>query len=197
MSTEDKLLDAAAAIVERRDYVLPSVAEIAREAGVTRPTVYAYFTSSIEVFAAAVARVRNRVLAIQESADTTSATATFRSTLVAMLDIHVEHCGLLAVLAEQARIDEQMRTLWHDIHDRSIRRHARFIDRLAESGHARPTASGLIIAEAVNGISTRFAYLVIENPDRREELTGELVALHRALVGLPVNNEAARTGLTR
>ncbi|AHK36182.1 hypothetical protein OPAG_06949 [Rhodococcus opacus PD630] len=190
MSTEDKLLQAAAAIVERRDYVLPSVAEIAREAGVTRPTVYAYFDTNLDVFAAAVARVRDRVLAIQEGADITSATATFRSTLVAMLDVYVEHCGLLAVLAEQARNDEQMRVLWHDIHDRSIRRHARFIDRLAESGQARPAASGLIIAEAVNGISTRFAYLVVEDPRRREELTDELIALHGALVGLPADDVA-------
>lgn len=184
MSTEDNLVDAASAIIERRDYVLPSVAEIAREAGVTRPTVYSYFPSNTDVFEAVVSRVRDRVLAIQENADMSSIAATFSSTLIAMLDVYIEHCGLLAILAEQARVNDGMRVLWHDIHDRSIRRHARYIDRLSISGDARPVASGLVIAEAVNGIAARFALLVIDDPHRHNELASELISLHWNLVGL-------------
>lgn len=184
MSTEEKLLDAAAAIIERREYVVPSVAEIAREAGVTRPTFYAYFSTNLEVFEAVAARLRDRVLDIQSRADLGHATETFRFTLVAKLELYVENCGLLAVLAEQARLNERMRPLWNEIHSRPIRRHARFVDQLAAQGRARPAASGQIIAEAIDGVTARFAYIVAETPSRREEMADELINFHHRLVGL-------------
>jgi AcrR family transcriptional regulator len=184
VTTAEGIITAAGAIMERRENELPGVADIAREAGVTRPTVYAYFDNSLAVFAALAARLRDRVLAIQEQADTSSHAATFSSTLVARLDLQVKHCGLLAVLAEQARLQPKMRELWHDIYDHPLRRHARFIDRLASRGEAGPVAPGLVIAEAVDGISLRFAHLIAEDPSRRDELASRLVDIHARLLGL-------------
>lgn len=185
MTTKDVVLDATSRIIERRDPGLPSVAEIAREAGVSRPTFYAYFATSDDAFAAVVARVRDEVLRIQEHADTSSITATYRSTLVAMLDLQVEHVGLLALLASEARVDERIAAMWHDIHDRPVRRHARFIDRLVERGLADPAAPASTIAEAVDGVTARFAQLIAQEPERRDDLAAHLVDAQHRLVGLP------------
>ena len=179
------MVDAASRIIERREPDLPGVAEISREAGVSRPTFYAYFATSDEAFAAVVAQVRDAALAIQEQADTSSVEATYRTTLVAMLDLTVEHLGLLTLLASQARCDAQIAAMWHDIHDRPVRRHARFIDRLVAEGLATPAAPALTIAEAVDGMTARFAQLIAEEPGRHDELAAQLVAAQHRLVGLP------------
>ncbi|MET0930083.1 MAG: TetR/AcrR family transcriptional regulator, partial [Aeromicrobium sp.] len=184
VTTKDTVVEAVSRIIERRESDLPGVAEIAREAGVSRPTFYAYFATSDEAFAQVVAHVRDAVLSIQERADTSSVAATYRSTLVAMLDLTVEHLGLVTLLASQARRDPQIAAMWHDIHDRPVRRHARFIDRLVEQGLAEPAVPSLTIAEAVDGMTARFAQLIAEDPARRDDLAAELVAAQHRLVGL-------------
>lgn len=184
MNTADAVLDAVARIIERREHGLPAIAEIAREAGVSRPTVYAYFPSSDAALSGVVARVRDEVRRIQDEADTASVEAMYRSTLVAMLDLQVRHVGLFALLSAEARLDERVSRLWHEIFDQPVRRHARFIDRLVDAGGARPVASSLVVAEAMNGVTARFAQLIVEDDGRREELAAELVAIQQRLLGI-------------
>lgn len=184
-STSDLVLDAVSRIIERREHDLPGVAEIAREARVSRPTFYAYFASSEEAVSAVVGRVRNEVRRIQKEADLATVEAMYRSTLVALLDLQVRHVGLFGLLASQARLDDRMAALWHDIFDRPVRRHARFIDDLVAQGLAEPVTSSIVVAEAMNGVTTRFAQLIAEDPSRRDELAEELVALQQRLIGLP------------
>jgi AcrR family transcriptional regulator len=193
-STTGTIVAAASAIVERREYELPSMAEIAREAGVTRPTVYAYFDNNLAVFSALVAQVRDRVLRIQEEADTSSLAATLRSTLIATLDLQVEHYGLFTVLADQARLRPEIRVLWHDIHDRPLRRHARFIDRLAALGQADPVAPSSVIAETIDGASLRFAQLLTVNPRRHDDLAASLLDMQRRLLGLATTDRRIAPG---
>jgi AcrR family transcriptional regulator len=184
VTTKDDVMDATARIIERRDQDLPGVAEIAREAGLSRPTVYAYFATSEEAFAAVVARVRDEVLRIQEQADTTSPSATYRSTLVAMLDLQVRHVGLFSRLTSEARADGAISAMWHDIHDRPVRRHARFIERLTAQGLASPACPAEAVAEAVDGVTARFALLIAEDPSRRDDLAARLVEVQHRLLGL-------------
>jgi AcrR family transcriptional regulator len=178
------LLDAAERVFGRAGYAHATIAAIAAEAGVTRPTVYAYFQSRDEVFHSLAERVRDEVLQLQEEADTSSPVAIARSTLTALLDVFVRHHGMLTIIAHQAISDPRARTLHDDIYGRTNRRHARFLDRMAALGHADLAVPASLLAEAIIGTVGRFADLVTAAPDRQERLARDLVSLYLRLTGL-------------
>lgn len=188
LPVEDKrelLLDAAERVFCRNGYAGTTMAALAAEAGVTRPTVYAYFASKDEVFAALAARVRRELLELQEHADVSTPDDTIVSTLTAFLDAYTRHRGMLTVIAHQALDDPSMRLLQNDIGAQANRRHTRFIARLAESGAAHPAIAPALIAETITGIVVRFAELAATDPTRRPELNAALIDAYRRLVGLP------------
>jgi len=158
----------------------------AAEAGVTRPTVYAYFESKDEVFHSLADRVRREVLHLQEDADTSSPARTARSTLTALLDVFVRHHGVLTVVAHQALSDPRARRLRDDIYARTNRRHARFLERMTASGQADLAVPAAVVAEVIMGTVSRFADLVTADPGRQEPLARDLVALYLRLTGLSV-----------
>jgi AcrR family transcriptional regulator len=59
----ERILDAAAAIMERSGFQAANVAAVAAEAGVSRQTVYAHFGSRDELLSQAIARVVGEVMA--------------------------------------------------------------------------------------------------------------------------------------
>ena len=178
------LLDAAERVFCRVGYAHTTIAAIAAEAGVTRPTVYAYFESKDEVFHFLADRVRQEVLRLQEEADTSSPAGTARSTLTGLLDVFVRHHGALTVLAHQALSDPRARRLRDDIYARTNRRHARFLARMEAAGRADLAVPAGVLAEVIMGTVSRFADLVTDTPSRQQELARDLVALYLRLTGL-------------
>lgn len=178
------LLDAAERAFLRLGHGDTTIGAIAGEAGVTRPTVYAYFPSKDAVFGALVDRVRGEFLDLQERADTSSPRETIRSTLTAYLDVYTRRVGILTIVAHQALRDPAMRRLRTDIHARAGRRHARFLRRLIEQGRARPSVDPDLVAEAITGVVLRFAEELSADPARRDELAEALIALYVDLTGL-------------
>lgn len=179
------LLDSAERTFCRLGYARTTIGALADEAGVTRPTVYAYFPSKDDVFRALAERVRDEFLALQEDLDASTPAATGRAGIVAYLHAYVRHRGMLTVIGHQALSDPEMRALHAEIHERATRRHARFLTRLAEQGAATPAAPPLALAEMVTGIVMRFADLAADDPDRLPALTDDLVAAYHRLTGLP------------
>jgi AcrR family transcriptional regulator len=180
----DLLLDAAERAFGRLGYAGTTMATLAAEAQVTRPTVYAYYDSKDEVFVAVAERVRAEFLLVQERADTTSPVRTIRSTLAANLELFVRHHAVLTVIAHQALSDDRLRRLHEDIYARVHRRHARFLQRMASSGKADLPVPATTVSEAVTGMTSRFAELVVADPSRKGSLTAQLVAAYLRLTAL-------------
>jgi AcrR family transcriptional regulator len=178
------LLDAAERVFVRAGHAGATMSALAAEAGVTRPTVYAYFPSKEHVFVALADRVRREFLALQEQADTSSHRETLRTALSAYLAVHTRHSAMLTVIAHQALVDPGMRLLHLELHQQADRRHSRFLQRLVDQGLADPPVAPALIAEAVTGIVHAFARQAAEDPQRLDELTTALVDLYARMVDL-------------
>lgn len=184
---EDKreiLLDAAERVFARLGHAGTTMSALATEAGVTRPTVYAYFPSKEHVFAAVTDRVRGEFLALQERADTSSPRETLRSTLTAYLAVSCRHSAMLTVIAHQALLDPTMRELEAELHQQANRRHRRFLEQLERDGLASPPAPASVVAEAVTGMVVKFGQEAAQDPTRLDALGAELVDLYFAMVNL-------------
>lgn len=183
-TTRQQIVRAAETVFPALGYSGTTMADLARAAGVTRPTVYAYFSSKADVFRAVAASVREDVLAVQQRAVGATSVDTARLGVVGYLDAYIDHLGILTVIAHQALTDPDISRLRHDIHDRANRRHTRFIERLARAGQARPVAPAAVVAEVITGVVMRLAEIAAADPSRHDELAAHLTAVHRALIGL-------------
>lgn len=188
--TRSHILSAAAEVFARQGYTQTTVADLAAAAGVTRPTVYAYFESKKEVFAALAERVRDDFLTLQHHEGSTIAD-TLRLTLLGYLDASVRHLDVLTVLAHQALVDPAMAALRTYIHDRANRRHARYIERLVAARRACPAVPPDVVAGIVTGITMSLAETIAADPSRRGELGEHLVATHARIIGLTKDDDAS------
>lgn len=178
------LLDSAERTFCRLGFARTTIGTLADDAAVTRPTVYAYFSSKDEVFHALAARVRDEFLSLQEDLDPSSPRETARSGVIAYLHAYVRHRAMLTVIAHQALSDPAIRELLAEIHERSTRRHVRFLARLEAAGAASLAVPPAALAEIVTGIVMRFADLAATEPERLPTLTHELVAAYERLADL-------------
>ena len=183
-STRDLILRAAEEVFPALGYARTTMADLAGAAGVTRPTVYAYFTCKADVFQAVAESVRDDILSVQDQAKGGTPAETARLGVVGYLDAYIRHLGVLTVIAHQALTDPAMRRLRDDIHDRANRRHTRFIERLTRSGQARPVVPAPIVSDTVTGVVMRLAEIAVNDPSRRGELAAHLTAIHQTLIGL-------------
>ena len=183
-STRSQIVAAAEGVFAALGYTGTTMADLAGAAGVTRPTVYAYFASKADVFRAVAEAVRDDILAVQERARGATPAETAELGVVGYLDAYIRHLGVLTVIAHQALTDPAMRILRDEIHDRANRRHTRFIERLAAAGTARPVVPPAAVSEAITGVVMRFAEIAVAEPGRRGELAAHLSAVHRGLLGL-------------
>lgn len=178
------LLDSAERTFCRLGYTHTTIATLADDAGVTRPTVYAYFPSKDDVFRALAERVRDEILALQERIDATSPRLIGRTGVVGYLHAYVRHHAMLTIIAHQALFDPDMHALHAEIHERPTRRHARFLARLEAQGMASLAAPATELSEMVTGIVMRFADIAAAAPERLPELTVQLLAAYERLTGM-------------
>lgn len=178
-----QLIAAAEHVFASKGYAETTMADLAEAAGVTRPTVYAYFSSKDDVLAGVADAVRDEFVALQDQSGATAA-ETLDLTLRAYLHQWVRHYGVLTVIAHQALGDPAYAKLLDDIHRRTNRRHEKFMQRLVDEGKAKPTVSPREIAELVTGISMRFAQLIVDDPGSEAAYGTALVHAHRAMLGL-------------
>lgn len=182
---EDKrelLLDASERAFCRLGYARTTMAALAQEAGVTRPTVYSYFPSKDEVFLALADRVRREFLALQEQAVSESPVETIRAALHAYLETFTRHRGMLTVIAHEALTDPAMGALLEDVFSRANRRNTRFIERLAADGLVSPVVEPAVLSEAIAGVTARFASQAAADPGRLPALAADLLRLYLSMV---------------
>ncbi|WP_344860264.1 TetR/AcrR family transcriptional regulator [Amycolatopsis ultiminotia] len=180
----DRLLDVAEAAFCAHGYEGTTITVLAVEAGVTRPTVYAYFTSKDDVFRAVADRVRREFLDLQERVDTSSPERTAREGVTAFLAAWVRHHGMLTVIAHQALADPAVRTLRREILARVERRNAKFVERLVAAGLADPAVAPADFSRAVTGIVARAAEIVAENPQQASAQAQQIGDAYLRLAGI-------------
>lgn len=190
----DLLLDAAEVVFCRLGYARTTIAALAADAGVTRPTVYAYFPSKDDVFRALADRVRDEFLALQQDVDTSSPARTAKEALAGYLRAFTRHHGVLTVIAHQALGDPAMWRLREEIFARAERRNTRFLARLVADGQADPAVAPADISQAITGIVARFAELAVGNPERADRLADQLYHLYRSLAGIPDDGSETPVG---
>lgn len=183
--TRAAILDAAAGVFADEGVGAASIGRIATAAGVTRPTVYAYFDTKEAIFTALVGEVRDAFLAAQEVPDADDPVALARTVITQYLELHVRHLPLLAAIDQRARTDPAVAAARDDLLARVHRRNARFVDRLAAAGRADPALGPDAISQAVTGVVRRFAELAEGAcPAVRTRLADDAVAAYLRLVGL-------------
>lgn len=178
-----QLIDAAERVFATKGYAETTMADLAEAAGVTRPTVYAYFSSKDDVLSGVAEFVRDQFIALQEQSGPTPE-ETLDLTLRAYLHEWVEHYGVLTVLGHQALGDPAYARLLDDIHRRTNRRHEKFMQRVVDEGHAHPAVPPSHIAEMVTGTAMRFAQLIVERKGSERQYGDALVRMHSALLGI-------------
>ena len=178
-----QLIEAAEQVFATKGYSDTTMADLAEAAGVTRPTVYAYFSSKDDVLAGVADSVRDHFIMLQEQSGATPA-ETLELTLTAYLHRWVRHYGVLMVIGHQALGDNAYAQVLEDIHRRINRRHEKYLQRMVDAGLADPVVSPRMIAELVTGASMRFAQLIVDNPECETEYGDALVRIHFELFGL-------------
>ena len=185
MSTRTAILDAATRVFADEGVGAASIGRIASTAGVTRPTVYAYFDTKDAIFTALVGEVRDAFLAAQEVPDTGDPVAVARAVITSYLELHVRHLPLLAAIDQRARTDPAVAAARDDLLARVHRRNARFVARLAADGRADPALDADTVSQAITGIVRRFAELAEHaSPAVRARLGDDAVAAYVRLTGL-------------
>jgi AcrR family transcriptional regulator len=180
----ERLLDAAEASFCAHGYEGTTIGVLAAEAGVTRPTVYAYFASKDDVFRALAERVRQEFLELQEHVDTSSPERTVREAMAAYLAAWARHRGMLTVIGHQALGDPAVRALRDDIVARAERRNTRFLERLVAQGRADPAVPPPELSRAVTGIVARAADVAADEPGRYDQLAAWVGDAYLRLAGI-------------
>jgi AcrR family transcriptional regulator len=178
-----QLLQAAEGVFAGKGYADTTMADIAEAAGVTRPTVYAYFSSKDDVLAGVAGGVRAHSLSLQEQAGKNAA-ETFELTLRQYLREFIRHYGVLVVIEHQALGDPAYERLLDEIHRRTNRRHEKFMVQLVDEGLACPHVPPRMIAELVTGASLRFAQLAGADPQAERCYGDALVDAHLSMLNL-------------
>jgi AcrR family transcriptional regulator len=174
----------------RLGYARTTIADIATEAGVTRPTVYSYFASKEDIFRRLAERVRDEFVAAQKVPEDLPGDQIIRLADIAYLRSYVANLGLLTIVQHQSLADPSMGDLWTEIHARISRSHIRFMERLVAEGQASPAASLDSISNAVIGMVMRFAQVVDKDPTTFDKTADDLVRIHLAMLGLGTSRRA-------
>lgn len=186
-ATHQTLLVAARRVFETKGFARTTIADITREAGVGRATFYVYFASKDEVFAVLANQVRDDLVAAQEleGLDPDDPWAVARATNAGYLEAYAAHRAFLTLIEHQAIADPAMAELREEIYGHSLERAQHYIQRLIDRGLADPAAPPAQIALAGYGLITAIAPQFDDQPERRDELIDELVAMYLRLLGLP------------
>ena len=142
---QDAILVTAEALLGQRAFDDISIEDLARGAGISRPTFYFYFASKDEVLLALLDRVitevEHRIAELPRDFESDPAGAWTRS-IGMFVEVFVSHRGVsIAAIAARARNDE-VRALW----SKSMQSWADFSTDVIQSEQARGAAPGGIDA---------------------------------------------------
>jgi AcrR family transcriptional regulator len=147
-----------------------SVDDLARGAGISRPTFYFYFASKDAV----LLTLLDRVVAEADAAMSRAATAftqgqcggdlpreAWRQAIAAYFDTFRDHRGLTLAWAEARSTSPSVRKLWATVFDGWVQRSAAAIDAERARGAAPPGVPARDLAVALNSMNERVLYATL------------------------------------
>lgn len=166
--TRTALVEAARVVFERDGYLDVKITDITKEAGVAAGSFYTYFDGKEEIFAAVAAAVQEDMLhprlreRLGEDDPLVLIDAANREYLLA----YKRNARLMALFEQVAQIDDEFREVRRKRGAAFVRRNAKMIRALQESGRADPDLDPLIAAHALSGMVGRMAYSVFALGER-------------------------------
>ncbi len=168
LRTRTALVEAARVVFERDGYLDVKITDITKEAGVAAGSFYTYFDGKEEIFAAVAAAVQEDMLhprlreRLGEDDPLVLIDAANREYLLA----YKRNARLMALFEQVAQIDDEFREVRRKRGAAFVRRNAKMIRALQESGRADPDLDPLIAAHALSGMVGRMAYSVFALGER-------------------------------
>lgn len=166
--TRATLVAAARTVFERDGFLDARITDITKEAGVASGTFYTYFESKEEAFKAVVEEVQEDMLhpRLRERLGDEDPMALIDAANREYLLAYKRNARLMALFEQVAQIDDEFRELRRKRGAAFVRRNAKMIRRLQESGRADPDLDPLIAAHALSGMVGRIAYSVYNLGER-------------------------------
>ncbi|MFW0789636.1 TetR/AcrR family transcriptional regulator [Gordonia sp. CPCC 205333] len=195
------IIDAAADCFAELGFHGATVEVIAARAQVSRPTVYAYFSSREEVFRGVTDHVCERFLQAQhvEGKRTTAGYPggedlrhILAITTNAFIEAVYEFGGLLAVIEQRAQVDPDVAEKWKSVRTRLVKRYARFVEQIAQTHGIQLCAPPAAIAELLSDAQLVGARrLTAASKHQRAQYISTMIAMSERLIGLPRATEDA------
>jgi AcrR family transcriptional regulator len=160
--TRAALVTAAREVFERDGYLDAKISDIARAAGLASGSFYTYFDGKEEIFAAVLEQMQEEMLHphVRERTGVTDPIVLIEAANREYLLSYKRNARLMGVLEQVAQIDENFRRLRTERADAFVRRNARMIRTLQESGRAAADLDPQITALALSVMVSRMAYSV-------------------------------------
>src|SRR6185312_6476267 len=166
--TRAALVAAARTVFERDGFLDARIADIAKQAGVAAGSFYTSFDSKEEIFRAVVEEVQEDMLhpRLRARLGDDDPLALIDAANRDYLLSYKRNARLMALFEQVAQIDDEFRELRRKRGAAFVRRNAKMIRRLQESGRADPDLDPLIAARALSGMVGRIAYSVYNLGER-------------------------------
>lgn len=155
------ILATAERLLQERSLGTISVDDLARGAGISRPTFYFYFPSKDAVLLTLLDRVVAEAdAAMGEVFDSPAAgpREAWQRVLAAYYDTFRTHRALTVAWAEARTVSAEVRTLWAEVFERWVQRCATAIEAERERGAAPPGPAARDLAIALTSMNERVIY---------------------------------------
>ena len=168
------ILGTAERLLAEKPLAAISVDDLARGAGISRPTFYFYFASKDAVLLTLLDRVvaeadaamdRAASAFTERASESTSGTdvprEAWRQAISAYYDTFRDHRGLTLAWAEARSTSPQVRELWATVFEGWVQRSAAAIDAERARGAAPPGVPARDLAVALNSMNERVLYATL------------------------------------
>ncbi|MDE2571810.1 MAG: TetR/AcrR family transcriptional regulator [bacterium] len=153
--TRERLLDAAARLLERVDYRRLTAGAVAREAEVAHGTFYRYFKDRSDVLYHVLERIADEAarvkaeLAMQPIGTLAEERARVRDRMRSMLRLRSSHPGTIRAWFALSATDPRVGRLRQLRREQAVEEWSTYFERLGESGHGAYAASSADAARAL------------------------------------------------
>jgi AcrR family transcriptional regulator len=163
-----RVISSAIRLADKGSFRDLTIDQIARSAGVSRPAFYTHFADKEELLLAAVAQVSDQ---LYEMADrwwhgVGPPAQRVRQAIEGVVSVYAGEARLLAIAAEVATYDDEVRALWLDIAERFIQATADHIRSEQEVGLIPRSLDPRSTAEALFWMAERCCYMYLGRGDR-------------------------------
>ncbi|GLZ07541.1 hypothetical protein Acsp03_50070 [Actinomadura sp. NBRC 104412] len=175
MQTRAKLLEAAARLFSERGYLNTSLNDVAREAGVSLPTIYQYFADRNDIVATLAAdHALGMLRAGAGDWKPASGRLGLRRAIAALVTLYAQSSPFFSLWEVASHIDDRLADLRHDFEHAFRSNFARKMRKGIELGRVRPDLDPFEVSRAMNLMVQSYCYDVFVVGARRGEPPPEL-----------------------